>query len=188
MKALWWLVVLALVFLAGFRLGATYAQNQSGVEIASLQASLAEQDRLRALAIAKAQALYQAELISTLRTGKSSERDFLNKQQQLIQQQKALKERLDEATANSANSACTLSPGWVQHYRQALGINRVPTAHANGAGDSRGVADAAITTTELLRHAAEYGHWCQSNFNQLTALQRLIKGQPHDDEQPKWTY
>lgn len=172
-----------LALLAGIIAGAgitnDYWQLKHAAQVAELTHAYQQQ-------AATAQANYHTALTDQLQASKAAERSFLTKQQTLNQHRQQLQEQLNEATANPA---CTLSPDWVQHYRQALGVSATVTTHSNGAGDSRSAADAAITTAELLRHASEYGHWCQSNLNQLTALQHLMKGQPHDHhEHSKWTH
>jgi|SRR5690554_1473055 len=144
----------------GYQAGVTAAQEQH------------EEEQRTALA------KHQSALADNLKAANAAERSYLEKQQRLNQQNQQLKEQLYEALDQSIHvrtHGCTVGTEWMQHYRQALGISRVPTTNTNGSHTARGVADAAITPAELLQHLTDYGHWCRANTEQLTALQNLIK-------------
>lgn len=139
------------------------AENEYRAQIETLKAE-------HATAALAAQAQYQTQLDQALQYGQRASRNFLATQAQLKHENQRLKDGLHEATATTP--ACTLSPDWLRHYRQALGV---PAAHPAGAGAARGADDAAITTTAVLQHAIDYGHWCQANTAALTALQSYLK-------------
>lgn len=133
------------------------------------QAQIKKQEADHAIAALEAQTQYQRQLNQALEKAQVTTRSYLAIQARLQQQNQQLKESLNEATAHAA---CSIDAGWLQHYRQALGV---PAAHSNGAGHSRSAANHTVTTTELLRHAIDYGQWCQSNTEQLIALQRVVR-------------
>lgn len=144
----------------GYDAGLAFAQQQHEKE--------------QRIALAK----HQSALADNLKAANAAERSYLEKQQRLNQQNQQLKEQLYEALDQSIHvhaHDCTVGTEWMQHYRQALGISRVPTTDTNGSHTARGVADAAITPAELLQHLTDYGHWCRANTEQLTDLQNLIK-------------
>ena len=158
--------------LAGWSASSDFYRLKYQGELSTLRAEYAQ-------ATAEVHAEYQQQLNQQLHTAKAAERGFLEKQRTLNQQTQQLKARLTHAQNNPipvCGTAYVFGAQWMQHYRQALGIDRVPTTDTNGSHTSRSIDDAAITPAELLHHLTDYGHWCRANTEQLTALQRSLQG------------
>ena len=102
----------------------------------------------------------------------AAERNHLQQQEQLNTEIHALQEQLSHALIDQPD--CPFTAGWVQHYSAALGL---PGADQTPSG-ARGVdaaASPAASPATLLQHAQQYGYWCRSNTQKLTALQQLIR-------------
>lgn len=138
------------------------AQSQCQGQLDSLQASY---DR----AAIEAQNTHQTALLEALKKGQQASRDYMATERALAEQNQRLKDKLHEA---AANTACVLDANWLRHYRAALGV---PATHTDGADPARRADDATASATELLRHAIDYGQWCQANTAQLRALQGFLK-------------
>ena len=102
----------------------------------------------------------------------AAEHNYLQQQQHLSNEIHALQEQLSHALIDQPD--CHFTAGWVQHYSQALGLPAATQA-ANSAASANANTPAAPSSTDLLKHAQSYGHWCRTNTQQLIDLQALLR-------------
>lgn len=121
--------------------------------------------------VEQSQAAYQQVQLA-IKNSQSLERSHLNKQRRLNTEINALRERLDDAIINQP--VCYFTASWVQHYSQALGLPTATQA-ANSAAGANASPATAPSSTDLLKHAQSYGHWCRTNTQQLISLQTLLR-------------
>lgn len=104
----------------------------------------------------------------------AAERQYLQRQQHLSNEIHALQEQLSHALIDQPD--CPFAAGWVQHYSAALGLPGADQTPSGARGADAAASPAASPAT-LLQHAQQYGHWCRSNTQRLSALQELIRNQ-----------
>lgn len=150
---------------AAFKQGYQAAVLAGKTQLEALQKS-------HALALVEqSQAAYQ-QVQQAIKNSQNLERSHLNKQRRLNTEINALRERLDDAIASQP--VCYFADKWVQHYTQALGLPTHSTP-ANSAAGANASPAAAASSTDILKHAQSYGHWCRTNTQQLIDLQALLR-------------
>jgi len=104
----------------------------------------------------------------------AAERQYLQRQRDLANENQHLQEQLNAALIDQPD--CHFTAGWVQHYSAALGLPGADQTPGGARGADAAASPAASPAT-LLQHAQQYGYWCRSNTQKLTALQQLIRSQ-----------
>lgn len=170
-----WAVLLGLAApaLITFALNETYARGYHSAEN-KCAAQIEALNIKHVSAVLKANIKHQTELKEALSKSQVANREFLATQARLKKENKTLKESLHEATADTD---CIVNANWLRHYRAALGVS---SANRAGADTARSADDTTVTTTALLQHAIDYGHWCQGNNEQLAALQIFLRSLKRD--------
>lgn len=112
--------------------------------------------------------------------------ELLQTRGQLANTQRQLKQRIPDATRTDGPRFTGLGPDSLRLYRQFLGYSAadpaadLPSADTGNAGEAAAPTGAAtgLPPDDLLKHAADYGAWCQKLDQQLNSYISLHQQAP----------
>ncbi|MCQ4142823.1 hypothetical protein [Vogesella sp. AC12] len=112
--------------------------------------------------------------------------ELLQSRAELATTQRQLKQRIPHVTHSDGPRFTGLGPDSLRLYRQFLGYSAadlaadLPPADTGNAGEATAPASAAagLPPDDLLKHAADYGAWCQQLDQQLNSYISLHQQAP----------
>ena len=168
LKDVWPSALLCLLaFLSGYSHGEGAADARAEARIAALSAAQAE-------AAAHAEKSARERLAEAAALSERLQADLVNRERELDAQRREFNRRIRDVSEAARRDCAGLSADWVRLYNDALGLGRHPGNEAAAAGappdaaapagaSGAGLREDALTTPEdVLAHARDYGHYCQS--------------------------
>ena len=191
---LWAVLVCVVIYGAGVWRGLDVVTEEYEAKIAAMNATLAEEERARAEAVAAAEKNARERLAAETARGEKLARELAAKTAELDAERASVNRRIRDVSEKARRDCAGLSLEWVRLYNEALGFGAGHSAGNEGsapggthdAPGSAGAAragvqpDALATPEDVLAHIRDYGLYCRRLEAGYRALTTLYNGDSND--------
>lgn len=173
---LWAVLICAAIYGTGIWRGVEAMTEKYESQIAAANAAHAEQERLRAEAVAAAETNARERLTAETARGNALAAEVLQKTKQLDAERASINKRIRDVSENARRDCAGMSREWVRVYNEALDLSGAgdrPGGHNATVSDTHNAtvspsaarsgvqSDELATPEDILAHVRDYGQYCR---------------------------